>query len=57
MDKKKKVTMSIMKWQNRFLEEAVQSVLEVFWNWKSPEKPGLGSVLKLLGVGAWTEMV
>lgn len=49
--------MSIMKWQNRFLEEAVQSVLEVFWNWKSPEKPGLGSVLKLLGVGAWTEMV
>lgn len=49
MDKKKKVTMRIMKQWNRFLEEAVlQSVLEIFWTWKSPEKSGPDSVLKLL---------
>lgn len=49
--------MSIMKQWNSVLEEAVQSVLGVFWNWKSPEKPGLYSVLKLLCVGGWTEML
>ena len=54
---KKKVAMSIMKQWNRFLGEAVQSVLEAFWNWKSPEKPDLDSVLKLLSVGGWTEVL
>jgi len=48
MDKKKKVSNSIMKQQKRILEKAVQSVLEVFWNCKYPEKPGLHSALKLL---------